>query len=353
MAVAVVPVIIAALLATLVAYIQNRQTQPAPSIEVDGVAIQPAETYPDPFKLTFEVRNTGNQLAIIRGAQLRITQFTSLPICLSQGDLPVTGTYRANIPTVPRPGTTIDVPVSQQIGPDAADEFQLQLRNAVKAHSLTVGIYRMDVSLLYDNSSAPVNAGNVIMALPFDPNYQYVWTRTDQHAHGNNMEFMGDEFPGISQCLVGNAKHLGAVLSLAGQRSPNLTSLQAQLAYCCTLGYPTVAAARCTGQKPLVRPSSLPIACDGSGELEEIHWRQWDFSQATGSGIFNVDSCQPNCATGKFQNYPVTIRFSQPAYAPSPNHSGWVWNYASVTFTKEVPSGMHPTEQYASFAPES
>jgi hypothetical protein len=254
------------------------------------------------------------------------------------------------MPVPAKVGTIIDIPVSQQVGPDAADEFQLLLHTPNRS-SLTVNVYRVDVSLLYDNVSTPVDAGNVILSLPFDPNFQYVWTRSFQATRGKNIEFMGNEFPEISRCLIGNAKRLGALLSLPGQRSSALTSLRSSMAYCCALNLPAVQVVRCSGQKPSVRPSSILVGCDGSSELQQINWSEWNFTNANGTAILRTNSCEPSCADGTSQAYPVKIRFSQPIFMSVSGYSGWVWNNAVVTFTGSLPSGSGRNVTYENFAP--
>ena len=193
----------------------------------------------------------------------------------------------------------------------------------------------------------------MLISLPFDPNTQYVWTHTDQKARGKNMEFMGQYFPEISRCLIRNAKHLETLVSSSGERSAALSSLSSQLAYCCALKLPTVAALRCTGEKPSVRPASMLIGCDGTGELERMKWSRWNFSEALGAGIFHLDNCRPDCASGTFQTYGIAIHLSQPVFSTLSSYSGWLWDSAAVTFIGSVPGGMNRTETYGDFAPTS
>lgn len=348
--IAVVPVVIGALLTAFFVFVQAGPKTQAPRIEVDSVTIQPAKYYPKPYKISLSIRNTGNQIAIIRAARLRVLEFTRLPICLSQGDLPITGHYKANLPAPAKPGKIINIPVSQQVAPDAADKFQLLLR-APAFRNETVDIYRLEVSLLYDNVSTPVEAGDAIAALPFDPNYQYVWTHADQKARGKNMEFMGNEFPQISRCLISNAKHMETLVSFSGERSAALSSLASQMAYCCALPLPAVAVSRCLGGKPSVQPTTLLIGCDGTGELEQMKWSKWAFSGATGTGTLRLDNCNPNCAAGAFHVYHISIRLSQPEFSTVSGYTGWLWSSAAVTFMGSIPSGMSRTINYTNFAP--
>jgi hypothetical protein len=354
MTLAITPVVIGAILAALFTFIQNRPVQPSPNIELDGIVMQPAKVYPDPVKLTFEIRNTGSQLAIIRGVGLRFLQFASLPVCLSQGDLSVTGNYSADVPSNPIIGTTIDVPTSQQVGPDAADEFQVSLRGNPLPNSETVGVYRVEAGLLYDNEAAPIDASDLFFSLPFEPNNsQYVWTRAEQSTHGNSMWYMGNVLPEISQCMINNSKRLDPLLNLPGQRSTSLTSLQSQMVFCCKLGSPPVEAFRCLGGKPSMRPSSLTIDCDGDEELQQLSWSSWSFSSAKGIGTLRIGRCQQGCNTvATSRAYPVSIQFSDPAaYTMRGYDNMFVWEQAVITFTGTPPAGMNKTTTYSTFAP--
>ncbi|MEU8980414.1 hypothetical protein ACFVXW_10390 [Streptomyces sp. NPDC058251] len=62
-----------------------------------------------------------------------------------------------------------------------------------------------------------------------------------------------------------------------------------------------------------VRPGDFLLACgDGNNRLTALHWSSWGAASATGSGIDAVNDCQPDCATGKFRSFPVTVRLDRP-----------------------------------------
>ena len=158
----VIPVAVGAILATLFAYLPHNTAAPATSLEVNSVAVRPATYYPEPVKVDFQLRNTGNQLALLKTVQLRVREFALTPICLAQGGLPITGNYRTNMPTQPKIGSVIDIPISQQVGPDAAENFEISLRSAPPPKTTDgIRIYRVSISLLYNRSSA-VDAGDAL-----------------------------------------------------------------------------------------------------------------------------------------------------------------------------------------------
>ena len=154
----------------------------APNVEVDSVTAQfvpfrigiPAR----PVKIDFEIRNTGNQLAIIRAVRVTVQQFAALPTCFSAGALVSTGTYRASLPTNPSPGARVDIPTAQQVAPDAADRFDITLGlPATRLADPHIYIYRVAMGLLYDNSGLPANAGEAVLSLPIVPYESYFWTK--------------------------------------------------------------------------------------------------------------------------------------------------------------------------------
>ncbi len=125
---------------------------PSPKLQIDAVRVQSPQDPAKPLKLDFTLRNVGGQLAVITAARLTVQQFAKLPHCESQGGLPSTGTYHANMPMDPAPGTHIDIPVSQQLGPDTADRFGIALRLPPDP-AVTLFAYRVRIDLLYDNAA--------------------------------------------------------------------------------------------------------------------------------------------------------------------------------------------------------
>jgi hypothetical protein len=58
----------------------------------------------------------------------------------------------------------------------------------------------------------------------------------------------------------------------------------------------------------VTKPTDLTIACgDGNDRLKSLRWTVWSDSAAKGSGIEEVNDCEPYCAAGKFHSYPVTV----------------------------------------------
>jgi hypothetical protein len=306
-----------------------------PKLEVDAVRIQSTRDTTKPLKLDFTLRNIGSQLAVITATRLTVQQFAELPHCLSQGSLPSTGIYHANMPTDPPPGTRIDIPVSQQIGPDAADRFDVSLR-LPPDHAETAYVYRVHIEFLYDNAIKPLSAGQALITLPIVPDGTYFWTKADRVKGDPIGLFMGSAIPQISKCMIENSDRLRTILSMRGIRTTPLASVPSQLSFCCAIKTPpSVKAARCPGHPKVIRPVSMIIECDGSGDLQHMKWSAWTFSDAVGAGIYHLDNCTPSCAAGKFHNYPVSVHLDQATFTGT----AWVWNRAVFRFPEKEPFG--------------
>jgi hypothetical protein len=73
--------------------------------------------------------------------------------------------------------------------------------------------------------------------------------------------------------------------------------------------------------KPQTRPSSLILTCaDANDVLSRLHWVSWAPGAAFATGIEQINNCTPNCAAGKFVNYPVLVNLWRPE--PLPGHPG-------------------------------
>jgi len=62
-----------------------------------------------------------------------------------------------------------------------------------------------------------------------------------------------------------------------------------------------------------VKPKSIILACaDVNAYVNKISWKAFGGPTANGAGTFVQNTCTPNCAAGKFKDYPVTFTLSNP-----------------------------------------
>jgi hypothetical protein len=73
--------------------------------------------------------------------------------------------------------------------------------------------------------------------------------------------------------------------------------------------------------KQQTRPSEFILTCADAGDvLAHLHWVSWGSGAAFATGIEQINNCTPNCAAGKFINYPVLVNLWRPE--PLRGHPG-------------------------------
>jgi len=63
-----------------------------------------------------------------------------------------------------------------------------------------------------------------------------------------------------------------------------------------------------------IEPASLSFGGAADVTVFAIIWRSWGHHQATGTGITNVNDCNPDCADGTITTYSASITLSQPVH---------------------------------------
>ncbi|ADB50592.1 hypothetical protein [Conexibacter woesei] len=64
----------------------------------------------------------------------------------------------------------------------------------------------------------------------------------------------------------------------------------------------------CAG-RAAVKPSRFVIACaDGNFALTGLRWSRWNATEGVAKGTSVVNTCDPNCAGGRFTRSRVTVR---------------------------------------------
>ena len=81
-----------------------------------------------------------------------------------------------------------------------------------------------------------------------------------------------------------------------------------------TAQLPGGAVASCAGgNNTPARPTTIFIGCaTGNTTVTAITWSSWGVSSAQGTGTFNENNCQPNCAAGTFTTVPASVVVSNP-----------------------------------------
>jgi hypothetical protein len=83
-------------------------------------------------------------------------------------------------------------------------------------------------------------------------------------------------------------------------------------------------------------PKQVTLTCgDGNTALSGLRWSSFGGASANAAGTFEMNTCTPNCASGKIVRYPVTVK----AYDTRNCKRGLtVYNKLTLKFTARKPS---------------
>jgi hypothetical protein len=73
--------------------------------------------------------------------------------------------------------------------------------------------------------------------------------------------------------------------------------------------------------KAVYKPKEIVLACgDDSSLLTKLTWGRWTSQGASGSGVYEVNDCTPDCVSGHFNSYPATVTLSRPKRCAKVKH---------------------------------
>lgn len=235
------PIALAGAVIAVIAVDWGGSAAPAPapaSSRLQGVDLAVRNGLP-PQKAGLEVllHNAGTQRSVVSGAQIEILHVDPLPLCFTQGELPLSSRYGTQLSTGAKPGEVVEVPLHQQLGADGADRFAIALGLTDKeegGNGELSGMYlfELDVSLMHDTERRPLHLSEALVSLPELPlgSGMYVWTPDTArflatsylHAEGLSAEeAWGQQMP----CWRANTNTLRRALSSSAARSPQLEAL--------------------------------------------------------------------------------------------------------------------------------
>jgi hypothetical protein len=92
----------------------------------------------------------------------------------------------------------------------------------------------------------------------------------------------------------------------------------------------------CLGH-PLVEPATYVLTCADAGSvLARLVWTAWTARQAKATGVHELNDCTPNCAQGRFRDYPAVITLWRGE--PVPGHPGErYFTRVTVRYTRPRP----------------
>jgi hypothetical protein len=96
-----------------------------------------------------------------------------LPLCFTQGELPISNRYGVLLPEDSEPGSFVEVPIHQQVPGDRADRFVIDLgvAPAYPESNRLAGLYlfEVEVSLVHDGAAPPLSMGRALVSLDEPP----------------------------------------------------------------------------------------------------------------------------------------------------------------------------------------
>lgn len=184
---------------------------------------------PGTFVIT--VHNTGTRRIVITHVILTDLSTTEVPECDGEGGgIDISEKYSAELPLDMKVGTSRDVPVRQQEGPDEADSFQITVQLQPSEELLSYYFYRLSVELVTDGDPARVQAGVVEVSLPGVPDpattaLGFFWT--DQTK--SRMSDLLSIDAGLTKCLHDRDDLVRSFIRLGGVTSPQMSQLVSEM----------------------------------------------------------------------------------------------------------------------------
>lgn len=93
----------------------------------------------------------------------------------------------------------------------------------------------------------------------------------------------------------------------------------------------------------LYRPachSGCPLSGDSTAILAKMTWNTWSATEAVGTGTYQLDGCNPNCAAGPIYPVPTVVTLSDPVKVCSASGTRWIWTRASFRFPHGLPRAL-------------
>jgi hypothetical protein len=192
--------------AIAVLWLDAAEPESAGRIEIVSLAVGGGSDDDAPEFLDLTVHNAGSRPATLSALRLTIQSFERLQICESGG--PAVGWTEPEIelPAAPRNGDTVDGSMNHSVQPGQVDRFPITIGVQSAKADGTPRLYQVHVQLHVDALTAPLEAGEAIIAAPVEP-------------IGSRFVMGGESAGG---CKGANSTALVEFLSLSGARSPTL-----------------------------------------------------------------------------------------------------------------------------------
>ena len=197
----------------------------SPGVRLASVVVQ--EPDGEVLSMEFTIHNTGSSRGIVEEAIFTVEDVMTVLPCVGGGIVELSAEYDLLLPSNAEQGDQFTVPISQQVGPDEADRFAVNAR-LDEAFMGFETLFRLDVELVVDGPAEDVDAGTVIVALPYSPADSQLSYWGGEHTEFNldYIEAQGEDGSGsMEECIDDNTQNLHDFLNAPGERPPSLERL--------------------------------------------------------------------------------------------------------------------------------
>jgi hypothetical protein len=190
----VAPVVVFVVTAFIARVVNDRETASANLQVVRLLPINgPGKKYHQAI-IDLTLRNTGGTVSVLTHAQFHLRRVEAITQCSPPAELLPSGRYSI---VLDQDRPTVTSQLNQAVGPNQADRFTFSVGLPPRSTNGVEFIYQLDVTLYHDADPRPINAGSVLLALPFNS-------------------------PRLFNMLCGDADKLASFLASDSARSPEL-----------------------------------------------------------------------------------------------------------------------------------
>ena len=86
--------------------------------------------------------------------------------------------------------------------------------------------------------------------------------------------------------------------------------------------------------------SGCALSGDSTSILARMTWNTWSASEAVGTGTYEIDGCNPDCAAGPVYHVPAVVTLSNPVKACSSSGGRWFWTRATFRYPNGLPAAL-------------
>ncbi len=90
--------------------------------------------------------------------------------------------------------------------------------------------------------------------------------------------------------------------------------------------------------------SGCALSGDSTAILNKMTWNTWSAADAVGTGSYEIDGCNPNCAAGPVYHVPAVVTLSNPVKACSSSGTRWFWTRATFRYPNGLPAALSGDE---------